>query len=408
MKIQIVAIGDEVLNGQVVNTNAAWLADNFSARGYYVSKMQVVADDFDSIYRMIDEAFTHFDVTIVTGGLGPTKDDITKKVFADYFQCDYKNDAETEERVVQFFKARGTEMLEVNKLQSHVPQVATVLQNHHGTAPAMVFEKDKKLIFSLPGVPHEMKGIMEDFGFVHISNYFKAQEYYAQSVMTAGIGESYLADEISDWETRLRNDNLELAYLPSVGQVKLRITAKNKTESSIQKVANYVDELKKLIPTYYYGIEGQTLGQVVGELLKEKGLTLATMESCTGGGILNELIKTSGSSLYIKGGLVTYTNEMKVQIGGVSQATIDEYTELSEQCAKEMAEKAAEKFGTSVGVGITGLLENENGDTFAYISVCYNGQTKIKFKKFGKNRERNIQMSIFAALNFLRNQLLEK
>ncbi len=408
MKIQIVAIGDELLNGQVINTNAAWLADQFSSLGYYVAKMIVIPDDLDEINRMIDESFDNYEVTIVTGGLGPTKDDVTKKALANYFKCGFKVDQETRSRVAVIFKNKGVPILEVNLLQSEVPEVATVLRNDYGTAPGMLFKKNDNLLISLPGVPYEMKGIMSDVGFPYISDYFKKEEYYSQSILTTGIGESFLADIISDWEDRLRGEGFELAYLPSIGQVKLRLTSKNKDAYNIAKINHYIEELKSLVPTYFFGYEGQTLSKVVGDLLKVKGLTVAMMESCTGGGITNELIKTSGSSTYVKGGLITYTNEMKVAIGGISLETLEKYTELSEQCAKEMAENAAKLLKANVGIGITGLLESENGETFADIAVHYNGKTHVKNKKFGKNREHNIQLSIFATLNFLRNILEEE
>lgn len=408
MKIQIVAIGDELLNGQVINTNAAWLADRFSALGYYVGRMIVIPDELAEIEAIIDQSLKEYEITIVTGGLGPTKDDMTKKALAHYFNCGFKIDVATRQRVEDRFKSRGLSLLEVNMLQAEVPEVATVLRNDHGTAPGILFEKNNHLLLSLPGVPYEMKGIMNDVGFPYLTDYFKKEEYYSRSILTTDIGESFLADIIGDWENRLRDEGFELAYLPSIGQVRLRLTSKSKDTRNIVKIENYIEELKGLIPTYFFGYEGQTLSGVVGDLLKEKGLSIATMESCTGGGIVNELIKTSGSSAYVKGGLITYTNEMKITIGGISNETIKKYTELSEECAKEMAENAAKLLTADLGVGITGLLESENGETFAYIAIHYKGKTHIKSKKFGKKREHNIQLSIFATLNFLRNILVEE
>lgn len=409
MKIQIVAIGDEVLNGQVVNTNASWMAERLSAWGYYVHKMTVIPDGYEEIYDFISESFEKYELSIVTGGLGPTKDDITKKVFADYFQCGFKTDPATRERIESRFQRRGLPMLEANMLQASVPEVAEILPNTNGTAPGLVFKKNGNMIISLPGVPFEMRGILEEYGFACIFDFFKKENYYAKSVLLTGIGESFLAEKITDWENRLRAEGLELSYLPSVTQIKLRITAKHNPKVYMPLIDSYIEELKILVPENFFGFEDHTLSQVVGGLLKSKGLTIASMESCTGGGILNELIKTSGSSSYVKGGLITYTNEIKMEVGKISPATIEKYTELSEQCAREMAENAATIFQTDVGVGITGLLEVEKGkDTFAYISVFYKGNTYTQHKKFGDNRERNIQMSIFAALNFVRNLIKDE
>jgi len=409
MKIQIVAIGDEVLNGQVINTNASWMAERLSARGYYVHKMIVIPDSYEDIYDFISESFEKYELSIVTGGLGPTKDDITKKVFAGYFQCGFKTDHGTKERIERIFQRRGLPMLEANTLQASVPEVAEILPNTNGTAPGLVFKKNGNMIISLPGVPFEMKGILEEYGFPCIFDFFKKESYYARSVLVTGIGESFLAEKIADWENRLRAEGLELSYLPSVAQIKLRITAKQHPKTYVPLIDRYIEELKMLVPENFFGFEGQTLSQVVGGLLKSQGLTIATMESCTGGGILNELIKTSGSATYVKGGLITYTNEIKMEVGRISPATIEKYTELSEQCAREMAENAAAIFQADVGVSITGLLEAEKGkDTFAYISVFYKGKTYVVHKKFGDNRERNIQMSIFAALNFLRNLIKDE
>lgn len=407
MNVQLVSIGDEVLNGQVLNTNTHWLANELTARGYYVQQMITIADSYDAIYQFINDAFEKYDVTIVTGGLGPTKDDITKKVFADYFQVGFKSDQESLTRIYDIFKSRGGEMLDVNIRQADVPEVATVLQNKYGTAPGMLFEKNNRLIIALPGVPFEMKGIMQDFGFEYLQNHFHTAEYYSKSVLLTGIGESYLAERIKLWEDTLRSEGFELAYLPSVEQIKLRITSKESSQAKINRIEELITQLRSLVPEYFFGYEGQTLSGVIGSMLLERNLTISTMESCTGGGILNELIKTSGSSHYVKGGLVTYTNEIKINIGDVSPEIINTYTELSEECAREMAKNVAIKMNTSIGVSITGLLES-NELTFAYIGVHYQGKTNIIYKKFGKNREHNIQKSIFAALNFLRNILLEK
>lgn len=407
MRVHIVAIGDEILNGQVLNTNAHWLAHELTSKGFFISKMSVIEDAVSAIYDCIEMSFNQFDITVITGGLGPTKDDITKKVFADFFQCGYRTDIDTLHRVQQFFAQRGSLMLDVNKQQAEVPEVARVLPNHFGTAPGMIFEKNKRLIISLPGVPFEMKGIMTSEGFPFLQSYFQQEEYYSKTILTTGIGESFLADKLNEWESQLRNEGLELAYLPSIGEVKLRITTKHKTPQKVNRINELIEALKQLIPYYIYGENEQTLSGVVGDLLRERRLTIAAMESCTGGGFLNELIKTSGGSDYVKGGLVTYTNQMKIALGGVNEEVIIKHTELSEECAAEMAIQAVKLTKAEVGVGVTGLMEENNNNTFVYIAVSYKGKEQVEYKKLGNNREHNIQMTIFATLNFVRNILLQ-
>lgn len=408
MKIQIIAIGDEILNGQIVNTNASWIAEKMTSLGYYVSKMEVIPDEYEAILKFVKDSFQKYDLTIVTGGLGPTKDDITKKVFKDYFSCEWKQDQSTLERIRSSFEKRGLPMLEVNEQQAFVPEVATVLKNNFGTAPGMAFEQDEKWMIALPGVPHEMKGILEEVGFDFIKEKLGGQSYYSFNVLTSGIGESFLAEEIKEWEADLRNDGLELAYLPSIGTLRLRITSKLSTEKDISLINSYVEKLKRLIPNYIYGYNDDTLSGVVGKLLKDRKLTISFMESCTGGGLANEFIKTSGSSAYVKGGLVTYTDEVKNRIGNVPKEIIDTYTVYSEECAMSMAEQVSNIFNSDIGIGVTGMLERENNEsTFAYISICYRGYKQVVHKKFGQNRERNIQLCIFAVLNFLRILLHE-
>lgn len=409
VRTQIIAIGDEVLNGKVLNTNAHWIAQELTQLGFYIESISVIPDDSKLIFDAIYKAYERFDLTIFTGGLGPTKDDLTKKVLASYFNCKMKTDRTTLEIVTKIFEERNLPMLEVNIEQAKVPERAKVLINNYGTAPGMVFEQNEKVIISLPGVPFEMKGIMQDSGFDYLKGAFHKESYYSKTFTVTGIGESFLADRISDWENRLRNDGLELAYLPGNFHIKLRITTKHWSEMTEQLIERYFEEFKLNNAEYYVGLENDTLSKVVGNLLKKNNWTIATMESCTAGGILNELVKTSGSSQYVKGGLVTYTNEMKVDLGKIDPELIEEYTELSQECAAEMAKNITQICNSNIGIGITGLLEKVIGNdrgTFAYISICRDGQTKTIFLKLGSNRIDNLKICIFAALNFLKNELL--
>ena len=262
MKAILVSIGDELLIGQTVNTNASWLGSELSVRGISISRVITISDEESEIKETINQSFQSADLIILTGGLGPTKDDITKKVLAEYFESEFIVNLEALERIRSFFKQRGKEMLEVNELQASLPHNCTVVPNFHGTASGMWFEKNGKVLVSLPGVPYEMKGLMEDFVFDKIASFFNVGKTYYKTLLTTGIGESFFAELIKDWEDKVRSEGFGLAYLPSPGMVKLRLTAFK--EELFEKVGSYLSEIEERYPNYCFGYDSDTLSKVVG------------------------------------------------------------------------------------------------------------------------------------------------
>ncbi|HLU87627.1 MAG TPA: molybdopterin-binding protein, partial [Taishania sp.] len=282
MQVEIISIGDELLIGQTINTNASWIGQMLTQRGAFVQRVLTIKDTEDAIWKAFDESLAVSDVVIVTGGLGPTKDDVTKKVIAAYFDDELIIHDESLEIVKSIFARSNRPMLDVNIQQAAVPSKCTVLLNRQGTAPGMWMEKDGKILVSLPGVPYEMKGLMEQEVLPRLESCFSIKKYYSKTGNIQGIGESYLADRMSDWENRLRNDGLDLAYLPSSGLIRLRISSPN-GETDREKIDNYFKELEVAYPENFYGYGEKTLSEVVGDLLKVKNATVATCESCTGG-----------------------------------------------------------------------------------------------------------------------------
>lgn len=411
MKAELISIGDELLIGQTVNTNVAWLGMQLSLLGISVVRSVSIQDDEKEIYKAIDNSLENVDLVIVTGGLGPTKDDITKHVLCRYFQTELAINEQVLDRVTKFFKDRGREMLEVNIQQAALPKASIVLDNLQGTASGMWFEKNGSVLISLPGVPYEMKGIMEQFGFDKIKQHFKTASIYHQSILLQGIGESFLADRMKDWEDEIRNSGLGLAYLPSVGNLKLRITS-YRGEEDKTRIEKFFDQLSTQLPQYVYGRGEDSLSGVVGEILKNKKLTIGTVESCTGGALAHAIVSLPGASNYFKGGLLTYSNEIKEKIANIDTKIIEKYGVVSKEVVELMALNGALKLGVDVCLSTTGIAGPDGGTEeipvgTVWIGISIKGEvTSYKFQ-FGNNRERNIQLANLSALNLLRCRLLE-
>lgn len=411
MKAILVSIGDELLIGQTVNTNASWLGGELSVRGISISKVLTISDDELEIKEAINQSFQSADLIILTGGLGPTKDDITKKVLAEYFDSKFVMNQEALERIRTFFKQRGKEMLEVNELQASLPEKCTVLPNFHGTASGMWFERNGKVLVSLPGVPYEMKGLMQDFVFDKIASFFKVGKTYYKTLLTTGIGESFLAESIKEWEDKVREEGFSLAYLPSPGMVKLRLTAFK--EEQFDKVDVYLSEIEATYPNYCFGYDSDTLSKVVGGYLLELGATVGTVESCTGGGVANALITSVGASHYFQGGLITYSYDLKERMANVPSNLLNEYGAVSEQTVIAMANGGKDKLAVDYCISISGIAGPDGGTPekpvgTVWMALATPTNTITKKINLGGNRERNIQMTIFAALNMLRCELFNK
>ena len=412
MLAELISIGDELLIGQTINTNAAWLGQELSLMGIRVKWVSTISDGESDILETIDLAFQRADLIIVTGGLGPTKDDITKHTLVKYFNTRLVMNKFVLDKVESFFNKRGREILEVNRLQASLPESCEVLINNHGTASGMWFEKKDKVLLSMPGVPYEMKGIMNDYGFEKIKSFFNVQGLYHKTLLTTGIGESFLAKELSDWELELEREGLSLAYLPSPGMVKLRVSSYVGV-SDKAKVEMYLNQVKERFPAFVYGWEDDTLAKVVSDLALRYNLKIGTVESCTGGGIANEIVSISGSSAYFEGSLVTYSYDLKTKLANVNPKTLEVFGAVSEETVVEMAVGGKNVLDVDFCVSISGIAGPYGGTEdkpigTVWMAIAHNDGVETKKIKLGDNRQRNIQMTIFAALNFLRLTILEK
>jgi nicotinamide-nucleotide amidase len=412
MLAELISIGDELLIGQTINTNAAWLGQELSLIGIRVKWVSTISDGESDILETIDLAFQRADLIIVTGGLGPTKDDITKHTLVKYFETRLVVNQDVLNKVESFFIKRGREILEVNRLQASLPESCEVLINNHGTASGMWFEKKDKVLLSMPGVPYEMKGIMNDYGFEKIKSFFNVQGLYHKTLLTTGIGESFLAKELSDWELELEREGLSLAYLPSPGMVKLRVSSYEGV-SDKAKVEMYLNQVKERFPAFVYGWEDDTLAKVVSDLALRYNLKIGTVESCTGGGVANEIVSISGSSAYFEGSLVTYSYDLKTKLANVNPKTLEVFGAVSEETVVEMAVGGKNVLDVDFCVSISGIAGPDGGTEdkpigTVWMAIAHNDGVETKKIKLGDNRQRNIQMTIFAALNFLRLTILEK
>ena len=412
MLAELISIGDELLIGQTINTNASWLGQELALMGIRVKWITTISDGEKDIIDAIDQAFKRVDLIVVTGGLGPTKDDITKHTLVKYFNTRLVMNQGVLNKVESFFIKRGREILEVNRQQAALPENCDVLLNNHGTASGMWFEKNKKVLISMPGVPYEMKGIMNDFGFSKIKSFFNVKGLYHKTLLTTGIGESFLASELSDWEKRLEEDGLSLAYLPSPGMVKLRVSSYNGVEDK-EKVDNYLYEVCERFSEYVYGWGEDTLALVISDLALKHHLKIGTVESCTGGGIANAIVSIPGSSAYFEGALVTYSYDIKSKLASVSTETLEKFGAVSKETVIEMAEGGKSVLGVDYCVSISGIAGPDGGTEdkpvgTVWMAIAHRDGVITKKIKLGDNRERNIQMTIFAALNFLRLTILEK
>lgn len=410
MKAGIICIGDELLIGQTVNTNAAWLGQELGKFGISVYKSTTIRDLKEDILQTVEEYIKESDFIIVTGGLGPTNDDITKETLTEYFGTTLELNEQVLERVRVFFEKRGKEMLDSNIQQAMLPKNALILDNLHGTASGMWFEKNGKILVSLPAVPYEMKALITDEVLPRIKSSFGIKGNYYQTLMLQGIGESFLAERIFDWERRIYNEGLHLAYLPSTGLIKLRLTS-DKGAKDAGKINDYFDELRNEMPEFVYGMNEETIFEKVGELLKSKNATLGTIESCSGGGIASCFIEKSGSSAFFNGGLITYSNALKHKLANVSIETLEKFGAVSEEVAKEMALGGKEALNVDYAIAVTGIAGPEGGSVekpvgTVWIAIATPEGVFTMHYLFGEHRGRNIEKTELYAANFLRKLVL--
>ena len=418
MLAEIITIGDEILIGQIVDTNSAWIGTQLNLTGIKVKQISSVSDDSDHILKALKEAESRADIILITGGLGPTKDDITKKTLATYFNVGMVIHKETENMIRDFFAKRGKELTELNRKQSEVPENCEVILNHNGTAPGMWFEKNNKIYVSMPGVPYEMKAIMENDVIPKLKKRFSLPAIYHKTLLTNGIGESFLAEKIEVWEDSLASMNLKLAYLPSPGMVRLRLSGFGKTTDEIKfKIEHAFENLLPLIKDYFfgyeeYGKEPDSLEKIVAELLVQKNKTLALAESCTGGYISHLITSIPGSSSFYRGGIIPYHNTHKNELLGVENIIFEKSGAVSEECVNEMASGVKNKFNADYSIAVSGIAGPSGGTDekpvgMVWIAIATPNEIITEKFQFGTDRNRNIRMTALAALNKLRKSLAD-
>lgn len=418
MNAELLTIGNEILIGQIVNTNAVWMAQQLNLVGVSVVHMSSVADEKSAILKAFNDAAQRADIVLITGGLGPTKDDITKTTFCEYFNTELVLDENVLQDVTEFFAKRNKDVSVINKKQAEVPKGCLVIRNKNGTAPGMWMEKGNTIFVSMPGVPYEMQGIMTNDVIPEIKKRFKLPFIYHKTILTQGIGESVLSELITDWEDSLTPKQIGLAYLPSPGMVRLRLSSKGFDEGQLtQKIEQAVNEVKPLIEKYIYGYEEYgkeqpKIEEILGKLLLDKGLKLGLAESCTGGYISHLITSVAGSSNYYNGCIVPYHNEFKHHLLKVDNTVFENYGAVSEECVISMVKETLHTFNANVAIAVSGIAGPAGGTDekpvgTTWIAVAYEDEIIAKKFVFGDNRQRNIHMTASTAMNMLRKLILK-
>ncbi|WMJ73736.1 competence/damage-inducible protein A [Cytophagaceae bacterium ABcell3] len=407
---EIITIGDEILYGEIIDTNSSWLASELSKLGLSVRKKVSVGDSLKEILSTLTESVKQSNLIIITGGLGPTNDDVTKKALCDFFDTRLKPDDQTLQNLETFFSKKGRVLTERNKEQALVPEKSQVLHNHWGTAPGLLFVQDHHLIVALPGVPIEMKNIFNEHLVPIIKKKFNTPYIIHKNIKTAGLGESWLADLLKDWEKALPT-NISLAYLPSPGQVKLRLTAKGEDKQALENhLEEEVAKLREIAGKYIFSYDSENLELIAGKHLQKRGLSLATAESCTGGYLGHLITSVPGSSEWYKGGVIAYENTIKNAILSVDNKTLNIFGAVSEQTVKEMAEGVRKITNADIGISSSGIA-GPGGGTIekpvgtVWLSIAGPKGTISKKLTLGTDRIYNIEASGTAALTLLLENL---
>ncbi len=410
----IITIGDELLIGQTIDTNSAWIGQELNKIGVWLKRRVAVGDVWDDIWNALDAESTESEIIIITGGLGPTADDITKPLLCKYFGGKLIVNEDVLTHVKYLFDKvyrRPGPMLERNLKQAEVPDVCTVLHNARGTAPGMWFEKEGNIYISLPGVPHEMTGLMINEVLPRIPQYFELPFIIHRTAFTMGTGESMIAEKIKDFETGLP-EHIKLAYLPGYGMVKLRLTAKGDDKEKMEKgLDEKFSVLKVLVNEWLVTDKDENLATVVTKILKERKKTIGTAESCTGGYISHLITSNPGSSVGYKGSIVSYANDVKENILGVTDKTLRTAGAVSEETVIQMVKGAIEKLNVDFAVATSGIMGPDGGTDekpvgTVWIAAGNKGKVETAKLAFRFDRERNIEMTSHTALNFLRKFIL--
>lgn len=423
VSVEIITVGDELLIGQVVDTNSAWIGQQLGRIGAQIDRIVSVHDQADEIRGAVDSALGRADVVIMTGGLGPTKDDITKKTLADYLGSPLERDPEVYEHVRRMTAERGIDFNELNQAQALVPRGCTVLPNRVGTAPGMMFvrpgrtDTQPRLLFSLPGVPFEMKTLVTEHLIPQLRQHFALRSVVHRTMITFGMAESAMALAIAPWEDALP-DWLHLAYLPNARGIRLRLSAYDvDVTTATREIDRQFDLLRHHIAPYMLGYEPASVESAVAAILQERHQTLAVAESCTGGSISARITAMAGASDYYLGGVTSYSNAAKAKLLGVHAADIEQYDAVSEPVARQMAAGALERFGADYAVATTGIAGPGGGTPekpvgTVWIAIAWRDTdntvcTAARLMHFSELREQNIERAATHALNMLRLHLLD-
>lgn len=406
MTVSIVTIGDEILIGQITDTNAVWIAKTMTTLGMHVHEMVSISDTPEHITRTLDRLIGSSDLVMMTGGLGPTKDDLTKETLNDYFGGTLVVDEQVLATITEFFDKRGRTMIDSNRRQAEVPDVCTALPNDHGTAPGMWFEKDHTIVVSMPGVPYEMKPMVTNKVIPALKSKLEIPTLVHRTIMTHAVPESYLAEMIGDWENNLP-ECVKLAYLPRPGIVRLRLTVTGKCAEKANEILDaQTARLKDRIGDHIFGYDDLPIEQVLGALLKKKGLTVSAAESCTGGNIARLITRIPGSSAYFKGTLVAYSNAVKTANLGVEAELIETHGAVSREVVESMAKGALTALDSDVAMATSGIAGPDGGTDekpvgLVWIAVASADQIYSKSYRFGGHRELVIEQSSIMAIGLL-------
>ncbi|WP_210463653.1 competence/damage-inducible protein A [Rufibacter roseolus] len=407
---EIMTIGDELLYGQVIDTNSAWLGQELGKIGIRVKQITSISDNPDAITEALTQAISRADVVLITGGLGPTKDDLTKHTLARYFNTDLQLHQPSLDDVEGIFKRFNRPMLEVNRQQAFLPATCTPIRNVLGTAPGMLFQEQDTVIVSMPGVPFEMKRMVTDTVLPYLQQHFALPQIIHKVVQTIGIGESFLAETIADWEDNLPA-NLKLAYLPYLAGVRLRLTGFSENGQDLEaQLQAQVDKLTALIPDHIFAYGEVSLEEAIGQLLKEQNLTIATAESCTGGLVAHKLTSVPGSSAYFLGSVVAYSNEVKKAQLGVPAETLENHGAVSEETVRAMAEGVRKLLKTHIGISTSGIAGPDGGTPdkpvgTIWIAYADAHQTVARKISYNKTRLLNIEYTSLQVLDLVRQSL---
>lgn len=411
VKAEIITIGDEILYGQILDTNTQWISLELDKLGIKTVRKSSVGDQKSEILQILTEAAKRADVVFITGGLGPTKDDLTKKILAEFFGCELAMHPVALQDVTEFFAKRGRELSDINRDQALLPTKAEFVRNSQGTAPGMWFNEKGVIWVSMPGVPYEMKNIMEQEVLPRLVKHFHMPVIYHKVIKTVGIGESYLSDLIESWELQLP-EHIKLAYLPSMGIVKLRLTAMGDDFIRLQEeVEVELQKVNPLIQSYIFGYEKDELAEVVGRLLIDQKATLSVAESCTGGHLSHQFTQNPGCSAYFIGGILSYANQVKIDQLGVAEEILTSEGAVSEACIQAMALGAQKRLGTTYALATSGIAGPDGGTDekpvgTVWIALAHPTGVITRKLTLGGTRMQNIYLSSLACVNLLRRYLL--